>query len=858
MSPRKRTILVKGCAHVGKGRTTFEAAQALPDYCLVIPASFEGLKTIRNLWPPCPGDTPVLLWLDHLQELIRPAGLSSVWLDGWLQDAPEMKIVDLLRMEDLEKIEQSGEINQPLRDALDWIQRNFADFTVSRCHSPSEQAEIEQLYPGEEVKGSLGIYLVTVDEHLKRFEASKEVCPEGFLVVLACAVAQGHVRHRQISESLLKAVYRAGAKQFPSTRRLTMSEFPSGLEYATAEFGDHIAPLVQPSPLGTTMAYETPSYIVEYVVEHLFPQEDLTEGQVGELWGAILGQVEASDALEMGRVAYNQGCLDRARAAWSKALTSGDLQVKAVAGIFLAVAAKEQANQTDLEDADRRGLLGQALDFLEQARQTTDLDCRPWTNRLLGDVLTDLGRYREAEVAYQRAIDSMHPDEGPRAMWRMGRLLHHHLNDPRNARVLFEQAMVSDHYDVTPRAGFDFAQLLLAPGRAVTPEDRRLAIYALERASRSEHPEIAPQAGFMLGEHHRQQGEYAQAIAAFERVAQFQDSSTAQRALLHLGEIRADLSEFEAAKASLQQLLDQWPPSALSPDELCRIGGALRRCGDLGGARTVFQRVMGSDDHGAAARAGLSLGALESEQGDPAAARRALVDTVPRAGQSGDKTLDASVKVELGNLCRRQGDLKSAVAMYKQAMKAVPHRDTRDLKNTALNEAIDLFESYKNPSMRSEGQELFERAYDGITNTLGQALDARDPSAAAELANHLVKWRSRAERDAALEGVLAKIEEWPDQHLADKARLDIAEALEKTNHLDDLSKAQGLYAKVESGTSEFVSQAAESHGRVLAKISAVREAKVTEQEARSQATPPRTMLSQDISPRRDAGPSLRA
>jgi tetratricopeptide (TPR) repeat protein len=548
------TLLVVGMPRVGKGRSTFEAAVAeLPNHWLVVPRTQDGLEWFQDLRPPCPDDAPVLLWLDELELFIRPGGLGPRLLEAWASATPEVKVVGVVRAAQLDELRRPGEIHQPLRDTLArFLQAHrWEPLTVSGDHTPDEWGEISRRYGGEEVKASLGDHLVSADVHLDRFRESEEACPPGFLVVWACALAQDLLREREISEHLLRRLFAVMRRLRRSTRDLPLDRFAEGAEFATAEFSsqdprDMFTGLLSRRDSAVTW-YSAPHYLVEYVRDHLLEAEWRTAGVPDDVWQTILVEADDLGVLMMGLIAYDEGRLDRAEIAWSRAMESRSPRAQANAAINLAELRRDEAAQAS-SDAEARERLGLAHRLLVRAWLLGDPDHGPRAVRILGQVLTEFGTrqrdrsaaddfLKQARECFEVARSTSHPDEAVRATWLQG-VLAERLGDRRRAWQLLRQAAESGHYDVAPRASLDLGRLLLSAGgpRSYSPSktDIRAATDALQRAADCTISDIAARAAFVLGEWLRDPNPKA-AIRLYERALELDESALPPEDRLHLG-----------------------------------------------------------------------------------------------------------------------------------------------------------------------------------------------------------------------------------------------------------------------------------------------------------------------------------
>ena len=95
-------------------------------------------------------------------------------------------------------------------------------------------------------------------------------------------------------------------------------------------------------------------------------------------------------------------------------------------------------------------LAGQAQDTVGQdADQTRATDAGPWATFHLGSIFDGQGEYDLAEEAYQRAIDSWHPEWAPKAALDLGTLFEERGKyDP--AEKAYQRAIDSGHPEVAP------------------------------------------------------------------------------------------------------------------------------------------------------------------------------------------------------------------------------------------------------------------------------------------------------------------------------------------------------------------------------------------------------------------------
>jgi tetratricopeptide (TPR) repeat protein len=177
----------------------------------------------------------------------------------------------------------------------------------------------------------------------------------------------------------------------------------------------------------------------------------------------------------------------------------------------------------------------------------------------LGLRLAEQGDVAGARAAYQRAIDSGHADEAPRAAVNLGVLLKQQ-KDVAGAQAAYQRAIDSGHADYAPRAEANLGVLLKQQ------KDVAGAQAAYQQAIDSGHADYAPRAEANLGVLLKQQKDVAGAQAAFQRAIDSGHADEAPRAAINLGVLLAEQGDVAGARAAYQQAIDsghaEWAPKA--------------------------------------------------------------------------------------------------------------------------------------------------------------------------------------------------------------------------------------------------------------------------------------------------------
>lgn len=121
---------------------------------------------------------------------------------------------------------------------------------------------------------------------------------------------------------------------------------------------------------------------------------------------------------------------------------------------------------------------------------------------------------------------------------------------------------------------------------------------------------LAGDATFMLGECFFKMDKHAEALAAFEKVAQTTGKDFAALALLHGSQSAAQLKQWEKCRTLAAQAAKDYPNSPYLPEMLCEQGWALQNLDKPAEAVGLYKSVLKKTDHEVAARAQFLIGEI--------------------------------------------------------------------------------------------------------------------------------------------------------------------------------------------------------------------------------------------------------
>ena len=341
----------------------------------------------------------------------------------------------------------------------------------------------------------LAAWFGATDQLRDRYRDGRESLPSAAAVIHAAATWLRAGMPPVIPVGSLHALAKV-AVEATGRQPLTAESFEEALAWAAEVVGGRA--LLAPVRRGEALAYRIAGLVADDVAA-LDGPVTLVE------WDTVLAHAGSVRAIEVGRAALGADQPEIAEKAWTQAAD--------------AVTDDEDVRESVALALNGLGLLGEQQGTLDRAEAayrravaTGHPEHVPIAAFHLGGVLELLERSAEAEVAYQQAIAGNHGDVSPMAAFNLGWLYEKQRRiDP--AIEAYEQAVATGHPDASPMAAYNLGWLLQQKRRHRDAESVYLG--ALD----SGHPDIAPMAAVSLGLLLERMQRGREARALFERAA---------------------------------------------------------------------------------------------------------------------------------------------------------------------------------------------------------------------------------------------------------------------------------------------------------------------------------------------------
>ncbi len=311
---------------------------------------------------------------------------------------------------------------------------------------------------------------------------------------------------------------------------------------------------------------------------------------------------------ERAEALYAQSDFDGARAAYERAIDTGDPHYSSLSALNLGSLLEQLGNIAEARTfyrlasdsnyalysptaafnlgllAQSQGDLDDAIAAYRQAAGSGHAHYGPVCAVNLGVLLAHRGDNAGARAAYQQALDSGHPDERTKAMFNLA-VLRAELGEVDDAAHAYTDvissyhppalctrawtnlrklradhpdnpAVVAAHQHVVDTG---FADLVQGAGRA-RDDDIDGAISAYERVASTGHPEYEPWALILLGGLLEKVGDLEGATLAYRYAIASRHPDFLPKAAIYLGLLRKSKGEFTNARAALQQAIDSGHP----------------------------------------------------------------------------------------------------------------------------------------------------------------------------------------------------------------------------------------------------------------------------------------------------------
>lgn len=421
------------------------------------------------------------------------------------------------------------------------------------------------------------------------------------------------------------------------------------------------------APVGRSRVFQAAEFLASH---HGLPDIPLPA------WEFVLRHCDAFELIGVATRARDAGEPDVADSALQQASRNPDPAIAALAGFLFgstlqnsgdtpgALAAYRQIVADGGNDRDIRALQRRMSD----SRSNTGQRDEPAEYSLtavacftMAQSLADQGRTAEAIAAYREAISLDDLTTTVLAAHNLASLLRDQ-GDAAAARSAYEQALTAsvwadDPAGVLGPTAHDLGDLLESEGEIAA------ALIAFEIAVDSGHFGAAPRAARRMGTLLNAQGNKTEAMAAFRRAAEAEDTQTAAAAEVQLAAM-IEKTDPEQALAMYRKAAACGDPLVTGAAVIC-LGQLLRKRGDLRGAELAYRQGMepGRTNPDAAAESALQLGMLLDGRDDTDGASSAYREAM----NSGHPKWAPAAAYGLGRLLLMRRDFIDACHAFDQA-----------------------------------------------------------------------------------------------------------------------------------------------------------------------------------------------
>ncbi|MEU4205232.1 tetratricopeptide repeat protein [Streptomyces sp. NPDC026294] len=567
-------VLLAGDAKAGKSRTLVESLRrVLPHGTrLIVPGPAPSAPGgIAALPLPTGGDGAVL-WLDDIDEYLRPGGLDTKVLDAYRSMRPPVRVVATITSEWLGRIlTPKGEVNRAARQVLE---RAPQPVLLPRLLRQEDLADARRLYPDEDFTDrGIGELMVAAPLVEARFNGGRAGCPEGWAVVLAAADWHRMGCEGELTSAALAGLFTHYLEAGPSHRAATDVALRSGIAWATEPVAGSIALLTEYSRTGTPGAGG---------------RADGSEGRRYEAFAYLPGYLDSRDDPDTARVP---------RFAWDWAVRG--TPADQLLGVAFAAFTREEGEAA-------RSALERAL------AEATDRDVVAWAALMLGELAMYRGDVTSAKRLLERATDSDAPDVVSFAQVDLAAVLQLS-GDLDAARAVLETVIATGDPLAVPLAQASLGGLLLGQGE--TDRAREL----LEAALRSGDSQVVPLVQMGFGGLIVQRGEMSGATTTVKREPSGPASSDPPARFGTAGPL------------NLPRAVRQSAISSAVPLAQVNLSAALLGEGELEQADELLHSALRSGNPMVVPLAQANLGGLHIQRGELEEARQ-LLDAAAASG----------------------------------------------------------------------------------------------------------------------------------------------------------------------------------------------------------------------------------
>lgn len=572
----KTFVLATGDSTSGKSRALLEALRvAMPEARLIKPKDTAPLSALAELVLPVERGAGVL-WLDDLDQFLRPDGLDRHLLDHFVG-------LGIMVAGTISKIPLAAvrKANRTARKVL--AEAHCVE--VPPTLTSAEQAAAEELYQGEDFsKLGIGAQAVAAPALRAWYDTSDVAEPSAWAVLHAVIDWRRIGIATPMPEEALRAMYPHYLALATVEVDATDELFEEGVACARKRVEDTVAPLSVTGAPG-----ERVMRAFDYVVALADGQDGLKPKPVPDfLWTHAIQARRGEDLLYIAFAALGRSLAKQALAACREAWdTVTDPSLRARAALMLG-----ELEAIEGDTATARGLLTEAL-------ESGVPDVVPLAKAELGGLLaTPGGDPVLARRLLTETIDAGDQELTPFAQLNLG-AMYMNSGDFAAAKPLLEKALASGDPEVDSQQQARFQRLLTGQ----------------EEAERNRAPyKTTDDLGSGLD---------VSQLLRRTLVGGDRSAAVPQLARASLGGLLVNEGNLDEAKVMLDAALDS-RNAAVIPLAQLNLGGLLLQKGDIPGATDQFTAAAESGDAAVTSNARVSLGWILATGADPDLGRERL------------------------------------------------------------------------------------------------------------------------------------------------------------------------------------------------------------------------------------------
>ncbi len=248
---------------------------------------------------------------------------------------------------------------------------------------------------------------------------------------------------------------------------------------------------------------------------------------------------------------------------------------------------------------------------------------------------------------------------------------------------------------------------------------------------------------------------YDKALVSLRRAKDIEDADEIE--LLNIiGDLCFDISYWQKAKESYEEILDMADSKEVEGDALRKLGHIYREMQDYNKAKKTFERclrlVEEIDDHDKIADANRGLGYLHWREGDFKGAIEHYEEAIDMANKAENKRILSLTYLDMGNIYAHKGDNDKAIEYYKRSLPTLNEQNSfRDLakaynnigdqymKKEEWDVAIEYFERCGDNAKKIGNKMFIGWSYFNRAEALAYKGDTKKAKVYAERAENIMK-----------------------------------------------------------------------------------------------------------------------